>query len=154
MKVTKRQRLCAFGVVLAFGLTGAVAQAGSDDALRDEILARDSEMFTAFNERDVAAMGEFFSADLEFYHDKTGLTGREYSLNSLRSLAESGSDLTRELLSTEVYPVPEFGAIQTGEHRFCHTEGGEQDCGVFKFTHIWRQDDQGWKITRVISYDH
>lgn len=154
MKVVKKQRLFAFPVLLAFGLTATSALAGSDDVLRDEILAMDAEMFTAFNERDVEAMGELFSADLEFYHDKTGLTGREYSLNSLRSLAESGSDLTRELLSTEVYPIPEFGAIQTGEHRFCHTEGGEQDCGVFKFTHIWRQGDQGWKITRVISYDH
>jgi len=82
------------------------------------------------------------------------LTGREYSINSLRSLAESGSDLTRELLSTEVYPVPDFGAIQTGEHRFCQTEGGEPDCGVFKFTHIWRLDEQGWKVARVMSYDH
>ncbi|MEE4303832.1 MAG: nuclear transport factor 2 family protein [Wenzhouxiangella sp.] len=154
MKRLNILKRCCCALFLASGLTAAAALAASDGSLREEILAMDAQMFTAFNQRDVQAMGQLFSADLEFYHDKTGLTGREYSLDSLRSLAESDSDLTRELLSTEVYPIPEFGAIQTGEHRFCHTEGGEPDCGVFKFTHIWRKDGQGWKITRVISYDH
>ena len=154
MKVRKMQSLCAYPVLLALGLTGASALADSDDALRERILEMDAKMFTAFNQRDVEGMRELFSVDLEFYHDKVGLTDREYSLDSLRSLAGSGSDLNRTLLSTEVYPVPDYGAIQTGEHRFCHTEGGEPDCGVFKFTHIWRQEEQGWRITRVISYDH
>jgi ketosteroid isomerase-like protein len=153
MKMMKeRFRISALSIVLC--LTAAAAWADSDSALREEILAMDAEMFNAFNERDVQAMGRLFAEDLEFYHDKTGLTDREYSINSLRSLAESDSDLTRELLSTEVYPIPDYGAIQTGEHRFCHTEGGESDCGVFKFTHIWRKDEQGWKVARVISYDH
>ena len=154
MKKTKNRKTCVCAVLLVVGLAGTAAWADSDSSLRDEILAMDSAMFTAFNERGVEAMRDLLAADLEFYHDKTGLTGREYSINSLRSLAESGSDLTRELLSTEVYPVPDFGAIQTGEHRFCHTEGGEPDCGVFKFTHIWRLDEQGWKVARVMSYDH
>lgn len=154
MKNMNIRKLCYCALLFAGGLTAVVAVAGSEEDLREEILAMDAQMFTAFNERDIQAVGELFTADLEFYHDKTGLTGREYSLDSLRSLAESGSDLTRELRSTEVYPIPEFGAIQTGKHRFCHTEGGAPDCGEFKFTHIWRKGEQGWRITRVISYDH
>ena len=148
------RKLRVYVTWLTCGLIAGATLADSEPSLRKEIVAMDAELFTAFNERDVETMGELFAADLEFYHDKTGLTGREYSLNSLRSLAESGSDLTRELVSTEVYPLQDFGAIQTGEHRFCHTESGEPDCGVFKFTHIWRKGEQGGKVTRVISFDH
>ncbi|HEX5791791.1 MAG TPA: hypothetical protein VFY01_00850, partial [Rheinheimera sp.] len=65
-------------------------------------------------------------------------------------------DLTRELVagSTEVYPIKDFGAIQTGQHRFCHTENAKPDCNVFKFLHIWKQQNARWTVVRVVSYDH
>jgi hypothetical protein len=68
----------------------------------------------------------------------------------------STGDIRRELVpgSMHAYPLPGYGALQTGAHRFCHTENGKQDCGVFEFSMIWQKKDDQWRITRVISYGH
>lgn len=50
--------------------------------------------------------------------------------------------------------MPGYGAIQIGQHEFCHEENGIDDCGVFGFTHVWHRSSDGWKITRVLSYGH
>ena len=64
--------------------------------------------------------------------------------------------LKRELLkgSMEVYPIKDYGAIQTGKHMFCHTENGKLDCGTFKFVQTWQKKNGEWKVTRIITYDH
>ncbi len=97
-----------------------------------------------------------FTEDLEFYHDKGGLTGYEHTIDFLKTTAQGNNQLKRELVkgSLEVYPIPGYGAMEIGMHRFCHLENGKQDCGTFKFVHIWQKKDNQWKITRVISYDH
>lgn len=124
--------------------------------LFETIAHMDSVLFNAFNRRDTASLKKLFAADLEFYHDITGLTGYEWNMRSFKNLAAEKNDLKRELVpgSLEVYPVKDYGAIQVGMHRFCHTENGKQDCGTFKFVHIWKKIDNEWKITRVISYGH
>lgn len=116
----------------------------------------DSLLFDAFNKRDTAVFNSYFSKDLEFYHDKGGLTGYAHTIGFLQSLIDNKSDLKRTLQKDklEVYPVPGYGAVETGEHRFCHTENGRQDCGSFKFLHVWKYENGKWKITRAISYDH
>ena len=135
------------------------AQSGiskSNPGLSDEILKMDSILFNAFNKRDTSLFKEFFTKDLEFYHDKGGLTGFDHTINFMRSTAQGGTDLRRELVkgTNEVYPIPNYGAMQIGTHRFCHTENGKQECGTFKFVHIWQYKDNKWKISRVVSYDH
>jgi hypothetical protein len=124
--------------------------------LKTEILKLDSAVFNAFNKRDTSLFKEFFTKDLEFYHDKGGLTGYDQTISFMRSTAQPGNDLKRELIegSSEVYPVPGYGAMQIGKHRFCHTENGKQDCGIFKFVNIWQYKNGKWKISRVVSYDH
>jgi hypothetical protein len=116
----------------------------------------DSVLFNAFNSRDTAKFKTLFTDDLEFYHDKGGLTGYTFSIESLKRTAASNTDLKRELIpgSLEVYPVKDYGAVQIGMHRFCHTENGKPDCGTFKFVHIWKKEKGEWKISRVVSYDH
>lgn len=116
----------------------------------------DSVLFNAFNSRNLATFEKTFSPDLEFYHDKGGLTNLAFSVNSLKNQADKKSDLRRELVmgSMEVYPVKDFGAIQIGQHRFCHTENGKPDCGTFKFIHVWKKTGSTWQLVRVLSYDH
>ena len=126
-------------------------------SLTGQVLALDKQLFTAFNQRDLETMKAMLSPDLEFYHDKAGLSDYRQNLKSTMDLFSRDTDLTRELLPefNEVHPVPGYGAIQAGQHRFCHTaENGQPDCGVFKFLHIWKQDGENWQITRVVSYDH
>ena len=124
--------------------------------LYQEIANQDSIVFAAFNSRNIELFKTKFSGDLEFFHDKGGLTNYDHTINFLKSTAQSKSDLKRELVkgSLEVYPIPGYGAMQIGQHRFCHLENGKQDCGTFKFVHIWKKNDNQWIITRVVSYDH
>jgi hypothetical protein len=150
------------GTLVSFLLgLGAVSAQGANNtgtpgALYGKIDSLDKLVFDAFNTRDTARFESMFSQGLEFFHDKGGLTGYSQTTGFLRKLAAEGSDLKRELVkgSMKVYPVPGYGAIQTGLHRFCHLEKGKQDCGTFKFVHIWKNSGDQWQITRVVSYDH
>lgn len=120
------------------------------------IFHMDSVLFNAFNNRDMEKFKTLFTEDLEFYHDKDGLTGYIQTIESFKSLAAKNNGLRRDLIagSLEVYPLKDFGAMQIGTHRFCHTENNKPDCGSFKFVHIWKQINGEWKISRVVSYGH
>ncbi|HEX6847638.1 MAG TPA: nuclear transport factor 2 family protein [Chitinophagaceae bacterium] len=150
-------------------LTAAIFLVGSDivkaqtekdslskQGLYKEIIQMDSILFTAFNKRDLVKFGSLFTSDLEFYHDKGGLTGYDHTVSFMKDVAKNENGLRRELAkaSVEVYPIPGYGAMQIGEHSFCHLENGKQDCGTFKFVHIWQKKNGEWKISRVVSYDH
>ncbi len=148
--------------VVAFLTSGhmAIAQAEKDSLLQQglykEIVLMDSVLFTAFNTRDIAKFSSLFTKDLEFYHDKGGLTGYDYTINFMDEVAKSNNGLRRDLVkgSIEVYPIPGYGAMEIGAHTFCHLENGKQECGTFKFVHIWQKKEGEWKIARVVSYDH
>lgn len=124
--------------------------------LYSTIAHMDSVLFNAFNNRDVEKLKTLFTEDLEFYHDLGGLTNYTQNMEAFKNTAAKNNDLKRELItgSLEVYPVKDFGAMQIGEHRFCHTENGKPDCGTFKFVHIWKKVNDEWKISRVVSYGH
>lgn len=126
------------------------------DGLYNEIASMDRILFDAFNKRDTTIFNGLFSKDLEFYHDKGGVSGYGQTVNFLKEIIRSGNNLKRDLVkgSLEVYPIPGYGAMQTGSHRFCHDENGKQDCGTFRFVHIWKKENEQWKVTRVISYGH
>jgi Domain of unknown function (DUF4440) len=124
--------------------------------LYDTIAKMDSLLFAALYKQDTIAARDFFTKDLEFYHDKGGLSNYQQNIAAFKTLFTKENGLTRELVqgSLEVYPIKDYGAIQEGRHRFCHPENGKPDCGTFKFIHIWKMEDGKWKISRIISYDH
>jgi hypothetical protein len=126
--------------------------------LYNEIVHMDSVMFDAFNAHDLDKLKTTFSEDLEFYHDKGGLANYNQTMESFQSLFDKNqtTGMRRDLIkgSLEVYPIKDYGAVEIGEHRFCHMENGKEDCGVFKFVHTWQKKDGQWKVTRVISYGH
>ncbi len=126
--------------------------------LFDEIFHMDSVIFGALNNKDIETIKSTFSDSLEFYHDKDGLQGYTKTMENFKSLFENKNlaDLKRELVTgtMEVYPIQNYGAVQTGSHTFCHTENGKQDCGTFKFVHVWQNKNGNWKLARVISYGH
>lgn len=126
--------------------------------LYDEIRYMDSLMFTAFNAHDTKQLMSCFSEDLEFYHDTGGLSDYAGTTRGFERLfaANRTTGLRRDIVpgSLEVYPISQYGAVETCLHRFCHQENGKDDCGTFKNTMIWKKTDTGWKVTRVISYDH
>lgn len=106
-------------------------------SLLQTVVDLDASVFGAFNDRDLDRFTEFFADDLEFYHDQDGRSGYAELAGSI-----------------EVHAVPGHGAIQIGQHEFCHEEDGTDDCGIVGFTHVWHRTSDGWKITRVLSYGH
>lgn len=113
-------------------------------------------MFDAFNAHDAERIMSLFTDDLEFYHDTGGLTNHSVTGENFRKLFANVPDIKRTLVpgSLEVYPIKDYGAIETGQHRFCHQENGQEDCGTFRFLHVWRKTGDSWKVSRVVSYGH
>lgn len=141
---------------LDYSINTKANKAPVSQSLYDEIAHMDSVLFNAFNNHDMETFKTLFATDLEFYHDKGGLTDYNYSIQSFKNTIAQNNGLRRELVkgSLEVYPIKDYGAIQVGAHTFCHPENGKMDCGTFKFVHVWKKINGEWKITRVISYDH
>ena len=121
-----------------------------------EIQKADTELFDAFNACDLKTMGQIFAKDLEFYHDLAGLSGYDSTMASTKNNCDRKLKLRRELVedSHQVYPMGDEGAIQVGQHTFCHPENGQDVCGTFDFVHVWRRVEGGWKVARVVSYGH
>lgn len=145
--------------IIAFTLSFLFNESGAQSDQLDlykTIFKLDSTLFSAFNNCDIQTFQSMFSTDLEFYHDTGGLTDFNHTVNAIRTNCERKLGLVRTLVpgSLEVYQIKDYGAIQIGSHQFCHPENGKQDCGIFKFMHIWKYANGEWKITRVISYDH
>ena len=124
--------------------------------LFETIEGMDAKLFDAFNRHKVEALMEMFTADLEFFHDTGGVTNYQQTKDNFSKMFGNVPDITRTIVegTLEVYPIKDYGAIEVGAHRFCHTENGKEECGSFKFVHVWRKVGDAWKISRVISYGH
>jgi len=139
---------------------GAQAPSKSPDRppseLQVEIARMDSILFAAFNARDLAKLQTFFAPDLEFYQDNEGLENYAETMKDFREMLRQPSQIRRMLVpgSLEVYPIKNYGAIEVGSHRFCHTENGKTECGTFKFLHVWRKTGTSWQLSRIVSYAH
>jgi ketosteroid isomerase-like protein len=126
--------------------------------LYEKVSDLDDRLFSAYNGRDLNTIEGLFTKDLEFYHDKDGLTGYRQNMDAFRRLFKETTRYRRELdeSSLEVYPVKGKGAMEIGIHRFYYQAPGkpEQLAATAKFVHIWMQQGETWKISRVVSYDH
>ena len=134
---------------------GTESSATSGD-LYQAVASQDSALFAAFNGHNIELLKTFFTKDLEFYHDKSGLTNYDQTNENFKKMFDQNNGIKRELIpnSLEVYPIKDYGAIAIGEHQFCHVENGKNDCGVFPFIILWQNDGGNWKVSRVISYNH
>ncbi|WP_376697267.1 nuclear transport factor 2 family protein [Wenzhouxiangella sp. EGI_FJ10305] len=146
-----------FGLAfLIFVAAPSVAEEPTD--LHATIAELDTAMFEAFNScedpSELARHEAFFAEDVEFYHDQGGVTfSRDEMIANTRNNACGNYWRERIEGTLDVHPVANFGAIAIGEHRFCEFATG--DCpGVADFTTVWRKGDDGWRVTRVLSYGH
>ena len=134
--------------------------------LFNEIAAADQEVFAAaFDTCDADKLRPLVTDDLEFFHDKDGLseTSGEKFVADIRGHCErikTGVDFRarRELAadSLRVFPLNNYGAVETGIHRFYAIAPGKPDqlTETSRFLHIWKNDGGHWKLARVVSYDH
>ena len=126
------------------------------DALYQQVAKLDAEMFAAFNAHDVDKLISYFAPNLEFFHDKGGLSDFNQTKAGFTRLFARSPDISRTLVpgSLEVFPVKGYGAMHIATQRFCHVENDRNNFGNFKFVMVWQQQADIWKITRVVSYDH
>lgn len=144
--------------VLLFLVTySALAQQASmKDPLYQTIAQLDTDLFAAMNRCDLDKFSSYWADDLEFYHDRDGLSiGRKSMLDATRK--NVCGKFVRELVpgSLEVHSIHNYGAIEIGTHRFLHPYA--QDHGIVgeaRFINIWRLKDGHWQITRAFSYGH
>lgn len=145
-------------IILAVSNQKATAQ---DNPLQQTIQEQDVLFWAAYNGCEVDRMANFFTDDLEFYHDKSGLTNSKAELKQTLKTGlcgEPDSRLRREAVAetVKIYPLNNYGAIITGEHIFYRNKAGQNEYPEesAKFTHVWKFENNTWKMTRVLSYDH
>lgn len=151
-------------LVLLYPFTQLVFAQKENQALSDTIVFRDSLFWVAYNTCDTVAFQKYFTHDVEFYHDKGGITlGLEKLLDITKKNLCGANDfrLRREAVpgTVRVYPMQtsntNYGAIISGEHVFYIRQAGKETLdGLAKFTHLWLLKDGVWKMTRILSYDH
>jgi hypothetical protein len=145
--------------VLVFAaMLASPAMAAEPPDLRAEILAADARRLGAINERDIATLKQGFSPPLEFYHDRTRLTGYADNIRIFENKFKEPGTLRREAMNdtAEVFPAGPDRAMHIGSHRFCSSEaaGAKEGCGVYRFSMVWEKEAGVWKLLRVLSYGH
>ncbi|PZP50183.1 MAG: DUF4440 domain-containing protein [Pseudopedobacter saltans] len=128
----------------------ANAQIGHNDLLK-KIASLDSSFFHAYNSCDIEKQRAFYNDTIEFFHDKSGLeTSKEKILSDTKKYI--CGKVQRELVdgSIEVSPVPGYGAIEIGQHRFRNLKENSVS-NPSKFVIVWKQEGDKWTITKVIS---
>jgi Domain of unknown function (DUF4440) len=134
-------------------------------ALRAQIAARDQELFDVLFEQCAPdKMRALVTEDIEFYHDKDGVTlGADKFVGDYAGFCEERKKpdawrSRRKLVegTLTVDPVPGVGAIETGEHLFYERqgEGPQKLVGRAKFAQLWKLTPDGWRLARVFSYAH
>jgi predicted alpha/beta superfamily hydrolase len=150
-------------VVLFLVLSTLIVPVKAQDSpkeLYEKIATLDSALFSVVYTCQNDKVARLIAEDFEFYHDKGGATlSKAKFLEDLTKnfCGSNGVKLRRELVkgSMDVFPMENFGAIQTGEHRFYRTENGQERLsGIARFTQLWKVIDGEWKLLRVLSYDH
>ncbi len=137
------------GTLILMVTTKLTAQS---DNLQKIIEAQDSIFFTAYNNCNIELQASMLADSIEFYHDKGGLsTSKKDILTATRN--NICGKVTRELVagSIEVSPVPGYGAIEIGMHKFHNNQEPDQPSYPSKFVVVWRFRDKQWTMTRVIS---
>ena len=121
-------------------------------SLYDSIAAMDARWEDAYNNCKLDVMEEVISEDLEFYHDQGGLMTSKQKLNEALKANICGK-VKRALKpgSLEVYPIKGYGAVEMGLHGFYNGKDVPQQLHYSKFVHIWKRENNKWRITRVIS---
>jgi len=143
-------------------VAGATAMAQSKDPARirleAEIAAADARLFGGLNTREIGPMKEGFSRRLEFYHDRSGVTGYAENIAIFEKNFQAPNRVRREAMpdTVEIFPAGPDHAMHIGQHRFCNKPAGmaPEECSVYRFSMVWEREGGQWKLLRVLSYDH
>ena len=145
----------------------AFAQVDQSSELFKTLKAKDSILFKiGFNKCEIERSAELMYDDLEFYHDKGGIThSKEAFVKTMKTgicRPDNPEKIYRFLVeeSLKVFPMYDngklYGALQNGKHFFSPDANMtyEKSDNYALFSHLWILENDEWKIKRVISYNH
>lgn len=135
-------------LLLVLEMNNAFSQSNN---LYQTIASLDSTFFAAYNNCNIQTQASMFADSIEFYHDKSGLsTSKKDILESTQKYI--CGKVARELVegSIEVSPVPGYGAVEIGMHRF-HNLVEKSVSRPSKFVIIWKNTGDKWVMSKVIS---
>ncbi|TCI93146.1 serine hydrolase [Tenacibaculum sp. M341] len=149
--------------ILIFG--NIHSQVSKNSALFKNLKKMDSIFFEAgFNNCDFNVLEKYIAADFEFYHDENGIQNRTDFFKSFKESICSNNQKKpiRKIVpeSLEVFRLKNegetYGAIQKGTHLFYIKEPNKKAylTNIAKFTSVWNLENNQWKLSRVLSYDH
>lgn len=157
--------LCITVLLINFG--SAYAQVDSSSELFKTLKAKDSILFkVGFDKCQIEKSAELMTDDLEFYHDKSGVTNSKIAFVSdmKNGLCKPNNPekIYRFLVdeSLKVFPMYNngklYGALQKGKHFFSPSKSMtyKESDNYALFSHLWILEDNQWKLKRVISYNH
>lgn len=141
-------------ILIISSISGLRAQNASE--LFSILKTKDSLLFEkGFNQCDLDIIGQLVTDDIEFYHDRDGITTSKTKFlsaiqNNLCSSEKNRITRVLDKASFKVFPLYKgaelYGAIQNGTHGFGQTKA--------TYSHLWLIQGQEWKLARVFSYDH
>ena len=129
------------------------SQVEKSSELYKTILDLDKELFDAYNTctDNLDKHASFYADDIEFFHDGSGLsTSKEEIIEAIKN--NICGKVTRELVadSIEIHEIPNYGVVVLGYHKFNNLiEKSRSEPS--KFIVFWRQIDNNWKLTKVVS---
>ncbi|MHC9090099.1 nuclear transport factor 2 family protein [Tenacibaculum sp. IMCC1] len=123
-----------------------------DIYLHNQIVKMDSIFFNAYNTCDMKTQAGILSDDIEFFHDKGGLSTSKNEIIAATKKNICGK-VTRTLIkdSIEVYPINKYGAVQIGYHKFFNNREPNAKSIPSKFIAIWKKEHEKWLMTKIIS---
>ena len=162
---TKQIFCSALPLVILVACSGGAYAQTEQPQLTATILHLDSAFWNAYNNCDTAQFKNFVTDNVEFYHDKGGITtGASALIESLDKniCGNVNYRIRREAIAgtVKVFPMHNgdelYGAIISGEHAFYMTEKGkaEYQSGAANFTQLWLLKNGVWKMSRILSYNH
>lgn len=161
-----RKPLILAAILSALAMSAPAATLPEGPALRTAIEKADAEFFALFFEGcDPGRLATMLTPDFEMYHDKGGEVARaaapfvaEYKQGCEAKKKPDAWRSRRELVAgtMTLHPIAGVGVIEQGDHVFYERQGDgpEKRVGKARFTQLWRLEPDGWKLSRVFSYDH
>ncbi|VXB59572.1 Serine hydrolase [Flavobacterium sp. 9AF] len=141
------------------------AQIDKNTSLFTDLKKEDSIFFErGFNQCDLNYLKSKVVNDLKFYHDQGGFQDKKTFFENIEkyicSNTESKPIRKVDIKSLEVFPLYNdeqlYGVIQKGIHHFYLRQKDKEDLwtSTAKFTHVWVLENETWKLSEVLSYDH
>ena len=155
----KQKNLFFSILIIVFSISTSQAQMNEigkyipvDKVIYDQIVSMDKEFFDAYNNCDLIKQDSIYTENIEFFHDKGGLSTSKKEILEATKKNICGK-VTRQLVkgSIEVYPINNYGAVEIGFHKFYNNQEPNAESKPSKFIIMWKNENGNWKITKVVS---